>query len=92
MSNFKNAVVLSDFVLAIHNRSNTTKQIKNFTKQLHKANAFSVIMPKSMTKHIKCAFDISMDTAKIVSTCKESIHKEIYTNYEAVVVTQKETA
>ena len=49
-------------------------------------------MPKSMTKHIKCAFDISMDTAKIVSTCKESIHKEIYTNYEAVVVTQKETA
>ena len=52
----KDKVVITDIVVAIANGLSKAAA-KNILKNLHTAEAFSVIAPKSLLKNVKCKFD-----------------------------------
>ena len=83
--NFKNTNVMSDFVLAVENNTHTAKQIKTMIKNLHTADGFAVIMSRDSLRHLKCSYDVKIDTADIIAKTQNPVLKEIYTRTEAVV-------
>ena len=71
----KDKVVISDLVVALAN--GTSKSfVKNVLKNLHEAEMFSLVVPKSLLKNVKVPYD-SKSAAK---------HGELYLKEKAVII------
>ena len=85
-----NAIVVSDFALALHNGNMDEAQVRITIKKMNKAKHFGVIIPKRFVRFIKVPHDIKpIEPPSNITDNNERIAYQIYADMDAIMCNKK---